>query len=401
MQVPDTRPPDTSNIRESRPPRAATGLAGLLVFVAFLDLFAQLPVMASFAMSVGAKEVMVGLIVASYSVTNLGGNMLAGQMLDRWGRRPSLFLGLAGAGLALFSYSLCRSPDQLLAVRLFHGFAAGLLTPSAFTILADLAPQKSRARAMGLAGSSVGIAAIAGPALSGILRARWGFHAVFFSVSGLMFLILVLSLLLSGHLLAATRRTHIQGIPFRMQRLVPPCTAVFILMATLGILTAYLPINLESHGYAKVIPGILFSLFSLAAVVVMASPLGRLSDRVGTSGAMLRGLPGVGAALLLLSISPLIVVLGLAMVLYGFSFGLIFPAANTAAAEAGGADRRGRAFAILYAVFSLGVIFGAAASGFAASFPAGGEVLPYYMGVALALAGAAALYRMSKVSHSN
>ena len=50
---------------------------GAVVLVGFFDTFAQFPVVAPYARSLGAAPDAVGLVVAVYSATNLIGNLLA------------------------------------------------------------------------------------------------------------------------------------------------------------------------------------------------------------------------------------------------------------------------------------------------------------------------------------
>ena len=47
----------------------------MVVFVAFLDLFMQFPVIAPYARDLGATAALVGVVVALYSATNLVGNV--------------------------------------------------------------------------------------------------------------------------------------------------------------------------------------------------------------------------------------------------------------------------------------------------------------------------------------
>ena len=51
------------------------------------------------------------------------------------------------------------------------------------------------------------------------------------------------------------------------------------------------------------------------------------------------------------------------MAIFGLGYGLVFPAATALVIGATGADRRGMAFGIFYAVYSLGVVVGASGSG--------------------------------------
>jgi MFS family permease len=77
------------------------------------------------------------------------------------------------------------------------------------------------------------------------------------------------------------------------------------------------------------------------------------------------------------------------MVLYGLGFGLIFPSANAQVADATDRGERGSAFGLFYALYSLGVVLGAAAAGFLA----GGDGLlsPFVSGTAVCLPAAVIL----------
>ncbi|MFN3366720.1 MAG: MFS transporter, partial [Exiguobacterium mexicanum] len=77
-----------------------------IVFFAFFDLFAQLPVMSTFATSVGATPFIAGLVIAIYSLSNTFGNILSGIWTDRIGPIVILFVGLGLSSLSLLSYHL-------------------------------------------------------------------------------------------------------------------------------------------------------------------------------------------------------------------------------------------------------------------------------------------------------
>ena len=56
------------------------------VFLAFLDNFVLLPVIAPRAAELGGGSVAVGLAIAAYSFANLIFNLLGGFLADRFGR---------------------------------------------------------------------------------------------------------------------------------------------------------------------------------------------------------------------------------------------------------------------------------------------------------------------------
>src|SRR5690606_27586761 len=88
-----------------------------IVLFAFLDLFTQLPVMSTYAISLGASAMLAGLIVGMYSLTNTFGNILAGIFTDRIGAGKILIVGLLMTSLSLLSYNLADNVQLLLIVR--------------------------------------------------------------------------------------------------------------------------------------------------------------------------------------------------------------------------------------------------------------------------------------------
>ena len=159
------------------PPRTNILVARLVVAVAFLDLFMQFPVIAPFARSLGATASMTGIIVAAYSLTNLGGNITAGFLLDRLGRSVPVQAGLLLTALALLGYVFSSSPAHLLAARLVHGLSAAILAPGAFAIIGDAATEGSRMRLMGRSSAPIAAAAVVGPLIAASLGSAAGYPA--------------------------------------------------------------------------------------------------------------------------------------------------------------------------------------------------------------------------------
>ena len=178
-------------------PQTGILVARLVVAVAFLDLFMQFPVIAPFARSLGATASMTGIIVAAYSFTNLGGNLTAGFLLDRWGRSAPVQAGLLLTALALFGYVLSSSPTHLLAARLLHGLSAAILAPGAFAIIGDASTPGSRMRLMGRSSASIAAAAVVGPLIAAFLGNAAGYPSVFLLSASLMLIVFTVFLIAS------------------------------------------------------------------------------------------------------------------------------------------------------------------------------------------------------------
>ena len=203
--------------RDGRQLISTGALLALLLFMSFFDNFTQIPMIAPYASGLGANAVMTGWIVGIYSLTNSLGNIGAGIILDKFGRRIPLAIGLAWAGLGVWLYGFVGTPLGLLGARAFHGLGGSILVPAIFTMAADTLPSGKRGPGMGRIGAVIGLAAIIGPMVSGILRQAWGPRAVFTTVFVVMALGGLLALTLPETLsrTSATRKRRPKAFAFR------------------------------------------------------------------------------------------------------------------------------------------------------------------------------------------
>ena len=330
--------------QEGRSGQLTTWSIRAVVLVAFLDLFMQLPVISAYAKSLGATASMGGAIVGMYSASNLVGNVGAGVLLDRLNRKRLIAVGMLFTAASLYLYNFTETPGQLLALRAFHGLAAGVLAPGAFAMLGDRTA-RHHTRSIGLSGALIAVSAVIGPPVAGIIRDLWGFGAVFTTSGTLMLLAAVLFWVR----VPAIPMESVDGqdadgrrLPAGMwRRLIPVFCAVLAMTFGIGSLINHLPIALEVAGAAPRMSGIAFATFSLVATVLMASPAQRAVDDVSRRLA-------VSAGLLLLCGSS--VILGVsngatgpalgAMVVFGMGFGLLFPSLAATVSEASMSRRR-------------------------------------------------------------
>ena len=341
-------------------------VARLVVLVAFLDLFMQFPTVSPFAEGLGASAAFAGIIVGAYSFTNMFGNLGAGFVIDRFGRRVPVLIGLGITSIAVATYAMAQSPDQLLISRALHGLAAAMLAPGAFAIVGDSTRSGSRAHSMGLTGATIAIAALVGPPIAGILKDSVGAESVFLLASGSLAVTYVV-------FWAATRNLQ-EGKPVdtvvsqdRSILTINPMLGAYATALAftigLGALVAYMPIMLEAQGVSSARVGSTFGIFAIIALIAMGSPISRLSDRKGRLGPLMGGLALIAVSLAVVGLLADYTGVALGMATFGLGYGLVFPTTAAIVSESSGADRRGLAFGVFYAVYSLGVVIGSVGSG--------------------------------------
>lgn len=388
------RPETLSSTRGAARVRRA---ALVVLFLSFVDVFALLPTVAPYATGLGAGPAMLGLVIGAYSMTNLPANVLGGWLIDRWGRRPVLLLGLALAAGTVALYPLAATPSQLLAARLAHGAAGGILVPAVFTVTGDAARTGATGRAMGRLGAAIGAAAVVAPALAGVTRQAVGTTAVFLGVSGLLLLGLVVAFLgvrepkgaprsrpRHPERQTATRRAASGGL--RELLATPGLRRVLMTVATMtaavGVLAGFLPGAVEGLGAPAAATGGLFTIYALVAAAVMLSPVSGAVDRSGPWRPITVGLSALAASLVLLAV-PSLALAPVGTAMFGVGYGLVFPAASAAVSLASTVANRGRAFGLFNAAFSVGLAAGPTITGaIAEQLPAAD---PFYVPAALCL----------------
>lgn len=342
--------------------KPTTLMLGGLLFVAFFDTFTQLPLVAPYAESLGAQGFWIGFIFGTYSITNAMGNVFVGWLLDRVGRKLPLCIGFLGAGTAVALYGMAYSPETLFAIRTLHGFLGGLLVPTVFTINADWAEKAEHRRASGRIGTSIGIAALVGPALAGILGDRLGAPAVFAIVG--------ISMMLAGlwvtrwnfldrspdeHDVVKLKEERRERFVWTNEMLLTATIGALLLTSCLGSLTVVLPLELTAAGYSSAATGAAFSAFAVTAMLVML--LGNRLLKWDEDNVNIGiGFAAISLAFLIFAVWPGLVGSVVAMAVFGMGFGVLFPPLNALVGDGNAASARGRSYGLFYAGFSGGFI---------------------------------------------
>lgn len=343
----------------------------LVVVICFLDLFIQLPIITPFALELGASEFMAGIVVAMYSLFNMVGNIAGGYMSDKFGRRNTLLFGMIMQIFFVLIYTTTPSIGILLAVRAIHGFSSGLLTPAAFSLIADISRKSAIGKSMALTGVAIGTAAILGPAAGGIISSTVSYEMVYYILSGVYVFGTILTFFGIKESSTDDSRTHHAATPFKELLLRPSLNVAYIssftLMIAQGTLAFGLPIKTGLLGLEASMTGIMLSVFGITAIIVFASPINKIYTLYKSENLVGIGILILSGSMMLLHFAPSAVFIFIVMVMYGFGFGFIFPSMNKIVAEHSEMNERGKANGIFYSYFSLGSVAGSVIAGYLAT----------------------------------
>jgi MFS family permease len=149
------------------------GLAACLSLFGDLTLFA---VLASQAHVVGLTLGAVGVMLGIHRLIRIPGNPLAGQLYDRWGRRPLFVAGMALAVLSTTGYGLVRGFWPFLVTRLAWGAAWTLINVGGLAMVVDVSTRANRGRWMGIYNAWLVAGMALGPMVGGFLADTSGFR---------------------------------------------------------------------------------------------------------------------------------------------------------------------------------------------------------------------------------
>lgn len=340
-----------------------------IIFFSFFDLFAQLPIMSTFAQSVGASAFITGLAVGMYSFSNTFGNIISGIWTDRKGAHIVLIAGLLLTGSSHLLYALIDGPTILLIVRFLHGLFSGLIVPAAFTFLANTTSSNDRGKNSAITGAFVGTAAITGPAFSGILASYISVPYIFRITAVFMILIGFLSIVfLKKQPKKNIKKTSLSpefSTAFFLHNpgLLKAFLGAFFLMFSQGVIAYLLPLRIQELGFDSKVTGTLLSTFGIVAVFIFLLPTNRIFDKVMPIYTLSFGVALMGASQLLLSNVDNLLLLYMAMAFYGIGFSFLFPSINSLLIDSTNEKVRGKAYGYFYACFSFGVVIGSSLLG--------------------------------------
>lgn len=372
----------------------------LIVFFSFFDTHAQMPILAPYAISLGATPFLIGLVVGTYSLFNITGNFTSGSWIDKTSWKMPLFIGLAGVSLILALYPQAVNPTGLIAIRAAHGYLGGILVPAALACLTKGQDSVSHGKSLALFGASIGLAAVTGPMFAGIIANNHGFAKVYYSLAAMMAAATALSLIPLVRLKSPLCPYERPLLSFRQIAGLAPLKSAFCFalgtMGSTGALASFLPTRAALIGLNPAQTGMLFATFALTAILVQAG------WPIFFKPLFSKDLVGGAAGLILISLALTIAAsagssLGvfLALALFGVGFGFSFQGMLGLVVSGSELHWRGRAIGLFFAVYSLGVALMPPLSGLV--WQMAPAIFPFYTAAAGALVWMVVGYRVSAV----
>ncbi len=134
-----------------------------------------LPLLPFYSQHFGASPLVIGLLIASFSVCQFLAAPWLGKLSDRFGRKRVLIVSQLGTCLSLLILATANSLWLVFVARILDGLTSGNISVAA-AYAVDHSSPKVRKQAIGIVSAAIGTGMMIGPALSGVL-AHFSFAA--------------------------------------------------------------------------------------------------------------------------------------------------------------------------------------------------------------------------------
>ncbi|HWU84867.1 MAG TPA: multidrug effflux MFS transporter, partial [Rhodocyclaceae bacterium] len=164
-----------------------------------IDLY--LPAFPQIAAGLGSSTAQVALSLSSYFVGMAGGQLFYGPLLDRFGRKRPLYVGLGLFVLASLGCALAQNVETLIALRLLQALGGCVAQVGALTMVRDFFPAHEGAKVMSLLLLILSVSPLLAPTIGSFLATALGWQWIFalLGLIALAILALVRARLPEGH----------------------------------------------------------------------------------------------------------------------------------------------------------------------------------------------------------
>lgn len=305
----------------------------------------------------GGTQAEAGLVNGFLAFTSMFVRPFVGWLADAWKRRPLVLIGTSGYAAASLIYTLTGTLPGVLIGRIVHGFGLSSYSTASSAFVADIAPVRRRAEAMGMFSMSQALGLILGPALGFALIPAIGIRNIFLLTAALAAGAFVISLFPKEQ-----RQPPAERPPWTFRtglvsvEALPTAWMAVCLGLGFGPINAFIALYAQQRGIEN--PGLFFTMQAIA-LLLSRTFSGRLADTHGRAVVIAPGIVVTAAALFLLPFATDLPHFLFAAALFGLGFGSCQPATSALVVDSVPTAKRGLAMSTYMLGFDLGIALGA------------------------------------------
>ena len=164
-----TAPDDRSDDAIPRQAWAALFVSTIVVFFVVIDISAVNVAFPSIREEFDASAAELSWIISGYNIVVGALLLVSGRLADSLGRRKVYLPGVAMFGIGSALSALAPSVGWLIAARLVQGIGGAVTSAAGFAVMLPEMPASRRSTAIGIAGATGALGAVAGQAVGSLL----------------------------------------------------------------------------------------------------------------------------------------------------------------------------------------------------------------------------------------
>ena len=170
-------------------------ILGALTTVSPLAIDMYLPAFSQIAEDFGSTPAKISLSVSSYFIGLAFGQILYGPLLDRFGRKKPLFIGLTIFVIASVGCTQSSSTEMLIILRFIQAMGGCVAWVAAMAMVRDFFPVEESAKIFSLLVLILGVSPLLAPTLGGFITTALGWQAIFIALAVIVVLIMLVTFL--------------------------------------------------------------------------------------------------------------------------------------------------------------------------------------------------------------
>ena len=148
-------------------------------FVFFLGFYMLAPTLPLYGAHLGGNSTQVGMVSTAFSIASVAVRFSATFLVERFGRKGLMSLGILLAMLLSLGYPLVHSIYSVMLLRIVQGLGFGLVTTYCAAMVADSLPDERRGEGIGYFGLGTSVAFAFSPAVGLAFVNHMGFPIMF------------------------------------------------------------------------------------------------------------------------------------------------------------------------------------------------------------------------------
>jgi len=160
-------------------------ILGSLTALSPFSIDMYLPGFKAIAQDLNTTDGKVAWSLSSFFIGISGGQLLYGPLLDRFGRKKPLFVGLSVYIIASILCAFVTDVDTFIALRFVQAIGSCAAGVASITMVRDLFPVEENAKVFALLMLVLGASPMVAPTLGGYISVAFGWHTIFLVLAGL------------------------------------------------------------------------------------------------------------------------------------------------------------------------------------------------------------------------